>query len=369
MDERIDNARRVYERAVLEGDARRARPRPAGTWTACEADLPWPAAGSLHTRFLHQRDADPGAGPRGPGASCALFDRAARALPGRSTTYAGEAETQFWVGCFYRWSGGTTTRRCRCLRRSLELATQAGDKNTMSEALRHLGIAAHAAGDMDEARERLEESTRLRRELGQPAGIAANLVGLGLHRRGPGAPRRRARHPRGGRWPGHRQRRAPDPALGRGGQAAMAADPARRCLDALIPGRPAVAGRARSSASRYPASPPGRLPLRGGACYAAGPATRRGLLRGGACRAACYAAGPATRRGLLRGGAWYAAGPSGGPLRGGACYAAGPDSGAPRCWPSSSSPGRGSVLVSRIGTSGATAAVTAASGSGPAASR
>jgi len=38
-----------------------------------------------------------------------------------------------------------------------------------------------------------------------------------LHRRGPGAPRRRARHPREGRWPGRRQRRAPDPALGRGG--------------------------------------------------------------------------------------------------------------------------------------------------------
>ena len=72
------------------------------------------------------------------------------------------------------------------LDRSLELATQAGDKMTMSEALRHLGIAAHAAGRLDEAMARLEEATRLRRELGQPAGAAANLIGLGYIAAGQG---------------------------------------------------------------------------------------------------------------------------------------------------------------------------------------
>lgn len=57
---------------------------------------------------------------------------------------------------------------------------------TMSEALRHLGIAAHAAGRLDEARARLEESTLLRRELGQQAGVAANLIGLGYIAAGQG---------------------------------------------------------------------------------------------------------------------------------------------------------------------------------------
>lgn len=64
------------------------------------------------------------------------------------------------------------------LERSLSLATQVGDKATMGEALRHLGIAEHAAGRLDEARARLEESTALWRGIGRLAGVAANLVGL-----------------------------------------------------------------------------------------------------------------------------------------------------------------------------------------------
>ena len=49
---------------------------------------------------------------------------------------------------------------------------------TMSEALRHLGIAEHAAGRLEAARLHLEESTRLRREIGAWPGVASNLVGL-----------------------------------------------------------------------------------------------------------------------------------------------------------------------------------------------
>jgi hypothetical protein len=48
----------------------------------------------------------------------------------------------------------------------------------MSEALRHLGIVAHASGDLEAARQRLEESTRLRREIGLLPAVASNLVGL-----------------------------------------------------------------------------------------------------------------------------------------------------------------------------------------------
>ncbi|MGO9080693.1 MAG: tetratricopeptide repeat protein, partial [Streptosporangiaceae bacterium] len=63
------------------------------------------------------------------------------------------------------------------LERSRELAAQAGDKPTMSDALRHLGIAEHAAGRLDAARERLEKSVRIRREIGLMPRVA-NLVGL-----------------------------------------------------------------------------------------------------------------------------------------------------------------------------------------------
>jgi tetratricopeptide (TPR) repeat protein len=59
-----------------------------------------------------------------------------------------------------------------------ELAAQAGDTMTMSESLRHLGIADHAAGRLEEARQRLEESSALRREIGFLPGVASNMVGL-----------------------------------------------------------------------------------------------------------------------------------------------------------------------------------------------
>jgi hypothetical protein len=64
------------------------------------------------------------------------------------------------------------------LERSLELAALESDKRTMSEALRHLGIAEFAAGRLDQARERLEKPVRLRREIGLMNGVAGNLVTL-----------------------------------------------------------------------------------------------------------------------------------------------------------------------------------------------
>nr|BFE74382.1 hypothetical protein GCM10020092_076830 [Actinoplanes digitatis] len=59
-----------------------------------------------------------------------------------------------------------------------ELAAETGDKWTQSEALRHLGIAAHAANRLDEAHEQLEESSRLRRDTGNLPGVASNMIGL-----------------------------------------------------------------------------------------------------------------------------------------------------------------------------------------------
>jgi hypothetical protein len=80
---------------------------------------------------------------------------------------------------------------------------QVGDKLTMSYAIRHLGFAHMAAGAGDAARQRLEESVRLRREIGFQPGVAAGLVALAHLAAGEGRrtrrwhwSRRRARSPR-----------------------------------------------------------------------------------------------------------------------------------------------------------------------------
>jgi tetratricopeptide (TPR) repeat protein len=84
----------------------------------------------------------------------------------------------FWIGCLYQFIRRDNETAVPYLEQSCRLAAQIGDKPTWSEALRHLGIAAHAAGRLDEARERLEESSRLRREIGALPGVASNLIGL-----------------------------------------------------------------------------------------------------------------------------------------------------------------------------------------------
>ena len=175
MDERIENARLCYERAVFEGDAG-ALAEADRDLDAVEADLALARGRIIHTRFLHQRDVGPGQASEDPG-ELALFERAA-ALYRALGDVAGEAEAQFWVGCFYQVVRRDNDTAAPALDRSLELAAQAGEKVTMSEALRHLGIAEHAAGRLEAARLHLEESTRLRREIGAWPGVASNLVGL-----------------------------------------------------------------------------------------------------------------------------------------------------------------------------------------------
>ena len=183
VDERIQNARRLYERAVFEGDTA-ALAQAGRDLDGVDADLALARGRLRHTRFLHQRDTGPGQA-REDSEELPLFDRAMRLYQALGDA-RGEAEALFWVGCFHQVVRRDNDTAVPLLDRSLELATQAGDKMTMSEALRHLGIAAHAAGRLDEARARLEESTRLRRELGQPAGVAANLIGLGYIAAGQG---------------------------------------------------------------------------------------------------------------------------------------------------------------------------------------
>ncbi|WP_221891276.1 tetratricopeptide repeat protein [Microbispora sp. KK1-11] len=181
---RLERAEALYEQAVFGGDAS-ALAAADRELDAVEADLATVGTGRdigvveaglalargrvVHARFLEHREEDP--------RELELFERAAD-LYRRLGDGRGEGEALFWIGCFHQVVRHDDEAAGPALRRSYELAARAGDRLTMSYALRHLGIAEHKAGRLEAARERLEESVRLRRELGFDPGVAANLVGL-----------------------------------------------------------------------------------------------------------------------------------------------------------------------------------------------
>lgn len=175
MDERVRRARLLYERAVFTGDGG-GLAQADRELDAAEADLAIARGRLVHTRFLLRRDEDPAAAKENPG-ELPLFERAAR-LYRALGDIRGAAEALFWIGCFQQVVRHDNALAVPILEQSLKLASQAGEKATMSEALRHLGIAAHGTGQLDAARQHLEESTRLRREIGALPGAAANMVGL-----------------------------------------------------------------------------------------------------------------------------------------------------------------------------------------------
>lgn len=167
-DNRIQDARRSYERTVFGGEPGLLAPAERGL-DAVEADLALARGQLRHARFLAERAEDPD--------ELALFERAVR-LHESLGDLRGQAEALFWVGCCLQVVRRDNDRATPVLERSAALAAQIGDTLTRSYALRHLGIAEHAAGRRDAARSLLEESVSLRRELGFAAGVAANLVGL-----------------------------------------------------------------------------------------------------------------------------------------------------------------------------------------------
>ena len=175
MDERVRRAGMLYERAVFSGDDGLLAEADREL-DAAEADLAVARGRLMHARYLLRRDQAPDATEEDPG-ELPLFERAARLYRALGDVRH-EAEALFWIGCFHQVVRHDNPVAVPVLEQSLELAAQAGDKAVMAEALRHLGIAAHAAQRLEVARQHLEESTRLRRETGQPAGAAANMVGL-----------------------------------------------------------------------------------------------------------------------------------------------------------------------------------------------
>jgi tetratricopeptide (TPR) repeat protein len=175
MDERISQLMLEYGRAVFSGDALPLEEAGHGL-DGVEADLCLARGKLAHGRFLLRRGEDPDPA-RDDAGELALFERAARLYRGLGDI-RGEGEALFWAGCFRQVVAGDDETAVPVLERSLELASKAGDKATMSEALRHLGIAAHRGGQFEAARQRLEESTLLRRETRNLPGVASNQVGL-----------------------------------------------------------------------------------------------------------------------------------------------------------------------------------------------
>ncbi|MFI7638902.1 hypothetical protein [Nonomuraea sp. NPDC049400] len=168
MDARLERAKVLYERAVFGGDVGGLEVADREL-NGLEADLALARGRVAHARFLDGQGED--------AEEMALFERAAE-LYRLVGDVRGEGEALFWVGVFHQVVRRDHEAARAVLERSHELATRAGDKLTLSYVLRHPGIAEHVAGRLQAARERLEESVRLRREIGFPAGVAANLVGL-----------------------------------------------------------------------------------------------------------------------------------------------------------------------------------------------
>jgi tetratricopeptide (TPR) repeat protein len=175
MDERVERSRLLFDRALIDGDTG-ALAQAEHELDAVEADLALARGRLMHGRFLEQRTADPEQATEDP-RELVSFERALQLYRARGDA-RGEAEALFWVGCCYQVVRRDDDAAVPFLEQSRALADQAGDTMTMSEALRHLGIAEHRAGRLDTARQHLEESVRLRRELGYLPGVAANLVGL-----------------------------------------------------------------------------------------------------------------------------------------------------------------------------------------------
>jgi tetratricopeptide (TPR) repeat protein len=175
VDERVRRAGELYERAVFTGDAGQLADADREL-DAAEAELAMARGQLMHARFLLRNDQEP-AGVADDAAELQLFERAVRLYRALGDT-RGEAAALFWVGCFHQVVRHDDATAVPVLEQAVELASQAGDKAAMAEALRHLGIAAHRAGRLELARQHLEESTRLRREIGLFPGAAANMVGL-----------------------------------------------------------------------------------------------------------------------------------------------------------------------------------------------
>ena len=139
MDEQLAGAKELYERAIFNGQYD-VLPQADRELDAVEAALLIGRGRVMHGRYLETRIEVPEELP--------AFERAAdlyRALGDER----GEAEAQFWIGCFHQVVRDDNASAVPPLTAASELARKTGDQLTLSYALRHLGIAAHMAGDLE----------------------------------------------------------------------------------------------------------------------------------------------------------------------------------------------------------------------------
>jgi tetratricopeptide (TPR) repeat protein len=168
VDELMRQVDELYERAIFNGEYD-GLPDADRALDAVEARLFLQRGRILHCRFLKSRVE--------PVEELVYFERAADLFRGAGDE-RGEAEAQFWIGCFHQVVRDDNPTAVPFLTKAADLSRKTGDQLTLSYALRHLGIAAQISGDYANARDLLEESTALRRTLNFTAGVAANLVGL-----------------------------------------------------------------------------------------------------------------------------------------------------------------------------------------------
>lgn len=172
----LEEAKRLYERALFEGDTAALR-EASEKLDAVDASLSVARGRVIHGRILAERASGGYVDSSEEADELEMFERATK-LFRQIDDLQGEAESLFWVGCFHQVVRRDNAIAVPLLERSLALATQVDDRATMSDALRHLGIAQHSDGHLSKARDLLSESSRLRTQSGNLVGVAANMVGL-----------------------------------------------------------------------------------------------------------------------------------------------------------------------------------------------
>lgn len=166
--DRIQHVEQLYEAAVFGGDVA-AVPSAMQELDRLEAELALARGKILHARFLQEWQEDP--------QEEAVLLRAV-ALFEQVGDERGLGEALFWLALVHQVLRGDHDRALPLLERADELALRAGDRLTRSYVVRHLAFVDLEAGRPAAARARLEESLRLRRELGFMPGVAAALLAL-----------------------------------------------------------------------------------------------------------------------------------------------------------------------------------------------
>jgi tetratricopeptide (TPR) repeat protein len=158
----------LNEQALFQGSAE-ARAQAERELDRAEVLLLLGRGRILHARFLAEREEDPD--------ELALFERALELARATGDELL-QAEARFWVGLVHQVVRGDHDTAGPYFLASWAVAKERGATKLQSYAVRHLGFAYDAVGDVERARDAFEESVALRREDGFLPGVAAGLLTL-----------------------------------------------------------------------------------------------------------------------------------------------------------------------------------------------